>query len=421
MRKSDIIVIGGGLAGVTSAYELAERGHSVELLEAREGVALETSYANGSMLTASMSDPWNSPGVHRHLWASLFDPHSAMKLRLHAVPTLLSWGCKFLRNSSPTRYRAATRANYILAKYSLELTAALRARLKLVYDASTRGTMKVFRDEAAMQGPAALARLLSEHGLRHELCDRDRAIALEPQLAGIRDQIAGALHFPDDESGDAHLFCRALTDAFVAVGGRLHTRVTVERLESDNYGTIRVWTNTDVIEASRVVVAAGNSSARLLRDVGVAVPIRPAKGYSVTVDVPDDEIRPGIAVIDDAMHAAVVPLGTKVRVAGTAEFAGDDRTLRADRIDNLFNLLGALYPNIASRIDKQAASCWTGLRPMSADGLPFIGATTARGVYVNAGHGHLGWTLAAGAAGLLADLMSGTRPAIDPEPYRARR
>jgi D-amino-acid dehydrogenase len=192
-------------------------------------------------------------------------------------------------------------------------------------------------------------------------------------------------------------------------------------METVGQGRVRVWTNSGAIEAARVVITAGHHSTRLLRRLGIGLPIRPAKGYSITVDVPDERMRPRIAVIDDAMHAAVVPLGTRLRVAGTAEFAGDDRTLQSDRVANLFTLLDALYPDVARSIDKNGADSWTGLRPMSADGLPFIGPTKAPGVYVNAGHGHLGWTLAAGAARVLADVMLGKQTDIDSNPYRATR
>jgi D-amino-acid dehydrogenase len=422
MSRTKTIVVGAGLLGITTAYELAARGEAVELLEAREGVALETSYANGAMLTPSLVEPWNAPGVHKHLVASFFDPHAALKLRASAIPSLLSWGIRFLYYSSPSRHRAATHANYALATYSMGITRELREALNLTYESSNFGTLKVFRDRAAMDGPIALARRLAERGLRYEVLDREQMIKLEPQLAPVREQIVGGLYFPDDEGGDAHLFCRALAGKFMAAGGRLRTNVAVEKLVTRDSRVVGLKTAQETMESSRIVVAAGNGTVRLLQPLGINLPIRPAKGYSVTIDAPSDPMhRPRIAAIDDAMHAAVVPLGSHLRVVGTAEFAGHDRTLRAERVDNLFNLLEALYPRISAGIDRNKARAWTGSRPMSADGLPFIGATRVRGLYVNAGHGHLGWTLAAGSARLLTDLILGVSTTIDPAPYRATR
>lgn len=421
MAITDTIVIGGGLLGVTLAHELASRGESVELIEARDGVALETSYANGAMLTASMPDPWNAPGVHRHLLASLFNPHSAMKLRLSALPSLMGWGLQFLRNSSVERHRRATLANYALAAYSIGVTRELRERLSLQYQASSTGVLKIFRDRAAMSAPLALAQMLNAQGLRFEILDRAATVTMEPQLLPIVDEIACALYFPDDEGGDAYLFCRELAHRFVAHGGRLRTGALAQRVIVRGSKLVGVATDQGLLESRRVVIAAGNGSARLLRQVGVSVPIRPAKGYSVTFDAPKDVPSPRMAVIDDAMHAAVVPLGSRLRVVGTAEFAGMDRTLRTERVENLWQLLAALYPGIAARMDRSSAQAWAGLRPMSADGLPFVGASRVPGIYISTGHGHLGWTLAAGSARLLADLMLGDRPATDRRPFSAIR
>lgn len=421
-RKQKVVVVGAGLAGVTVAYELASRGYSVDLLEAREGVALETSYANGGMLTPSMADPWNSPGIFWHLLASLFNSRSAVKLRLCAIPSLLSWGVQFLRNSSSERHWSATRANHALAAYSLNATHELRERLDLKFHASTVGTMKVFRDPEAMRGPLALARKLESHGLRFQQLGTDATIGVEPQLAAIRNHIAGALYFPDDAGGDAHLFCRALVQEFCKAGGRVHTGVVVEQLVVRDGVMIGVRTGQGVIECSDIVIAAGNASDGLLRPLGISLPIRPAKGYSVTIDPPSGTTNlPRIGVVDDAMHAAVVPLGSRLRVVGTAEFAANDRTLRRERVDNLLELFAELYPEIATRVDRRSARPWTGLRPMSADGVPFIGGTPIGGLYVSSGHGHLGWTLAAGSARLLVDLMRGVSPNIDPGPYRVLR
>jgi D-amino-acid dehydrogenase len=419
MRK--VIVIGGGVVGVAIAYELARRGHSTTLFEAREEVALETSFANGGLLTPSMADPWNAPGVHRQLAASLFNTHSALKLHASALPSLLGWGWRFLRHSTVARHTAATLASYRLARYSTEHTRALRERLSLNYAAASCGSLKVFATLEALTTPLALARRLEPLGMRFEVLDAAGAVALEPALAESRARIAAAIRFPDDETGDARLFSAQLAGAFVAAGGTLRSDahvscITVER------GAVSGVRIGDLCEVTpTVIVAAGNSSAALVRPHGLSLPIRPAKGYTLTFDASEETGAPRVPVIDDASHTAIVPLGMQIRLAGTAEFAGNDLRLDPRRIASLFSLLETLMPSIARRLPRATARPWTGLRPMSADGLPFIGTTPIRGLYVNAGHGHLGWTFAAGSARLLADLVEGKDPEIDPSPYRALR
>lgn len=419
MRK--VVVVGGGLGGISVAYELMRRGYDTQLMEMREGVALETSYANGALLTPSMADPWNAPGVHRHLAASIFNRHSAMKLRLSAIPSLGGWGLRFLHYSNAARHEAATKASFVLAKYSVDRIRHLADRLSLRYDATAGGTLKVFRTRAAMQGPLALANKLAPLGLQFEVLDAEGAIAVEPALAEIRSRLAGAIRFPDDTSGDAWQFCEQLTAAFVRAGGIVRLGTAVTGIAVTGKAVAGVCVGDRVERADTVIVAAGNSSAKLVRRLGISLPIRPAKGYTLTFEAAHIARRPVLPIIDDALHAAIVPIGTRLRVAGTAEFAGNDLRIRRDRIENLFDLLGAVLPHVAEQLPRASAQPWTGLRPMSADGLPFIGLTRVPGLYVNTGHGHLGWTLAMGSAHLLADIIDNRPPDIDPAPYRAQR
>lgn len=420
-QGSGTLVIGAGLLGIASAYELATRGEPVTVLEARDGVAMETSFANGGLLTASMPDPWNSPGVHKHLFASAFDPRAAMKLRISAIPSIFFWGMKFLDNANVEHYRYATKANHRLAAYSVEATRQLRERLGISYDSASSGSLKLFRKEAAVADSMAVAELLQPMGLRFKLLDRDATVQAEPQLEEIRKDIAAALYFPDDECGDAHMFCCELLKHIRNAGASVMTGVTVKRLIKKRQRIIGVDTDQGVMEAERVVIAAGNQSPALVRTLGLSLPIRPAKGYSATITGTGLDPLPKIPIIDDQMHAGIVPIGKRLRLVGTAEFAGFDKSIRQERIDNLFDLLAALFPRIARAVDRQGTETWTGHRPMSADGLPFIGPAGIPGLFLNTGHGHLGWTMAMGSARLLADLMQGRTPAVDPAPYRFPR
>lgn len=414
----DTLIIGGGLAGVTTLYALATQGVETVLVEAGPELATGASFANGSMLTPSMADPWNGPGVGAHLLASLADPRSALKLRLSQVPDLAFWGLRFLRYSSWSKHIASTDANFRLARYALQHTLQLDQDLDLNTLAQRRGSMKIFASEAAMDRPLKLSRLLE--GLPFDVLDAEGAVALEPALAAIKKRIACAIHYPDDAVGDARLFVERIAAAARQAKGAVRLNEPAQKLRAEK-GGFRVDLATTSLTARRVVIAAASASPKLAKALGVSLPIKPAKGYSLTYPLPAGLAAPRIPVVDDAMHAAVVPLGDRIRVAGTAEFAGHDRTLDPQRVKNLAMLLERLYPDLAPHLDARAAQGWTGLRPMSADGRPFIGESSVTGLWINAGHGHLGWTMAAGSARLLADLMQGRAPEIDPRPYSIGR
>ncbi|MCZ6869668.1 MAG: D-amino acid dehydrogenase [Gammaproteobacteria bacterium] len=416
------LIVGGGLLGLCTAHALVSRGEEVMLLERQKDAGDETSFANGGMLTPSMADPWNSPGVGWHVLRSIGDDSAPMLVRPQAFPSLISWGIEFLRHSVRSRYERATRASYALATYSLDETRKLRESLGLEYAVGTRGTMKVFRDQKTMRAPLALARMLEQQGMSYRVLDRAQVLEVEPQLEPIADELVGGLHFTGDESGDAHLFCRALAEDVGTRGANLRFGVEVKRLIANNGKVSGVETKEGGFTAERVIVAAGSYSTPLLKAVGLHLPVRPAKGYSITIDGSElDCDLPTIPVVDQGLHAAVTPLGQRIRVAGTAEFTGFDTQIRLARIQNLLALLEGLYPEIAVRMNRERIDPWAGLRPMSADGLPFIGSAHLQGLYLNTGHGALGWSQAMGSGKLLADLICGESPEIDSAPYRADR
>ena len=421
MSETPIVVVGAGLQGLCSALALVERGEPVRVIERREGPALETSYANAGMLTPSLPDTWNSPGVGKHLLQSLGRNDSAMLLRVRALPSLLGWGLRFLRNSSPSRHRRATRNVFALAQYSLGATAALRESLGLEYEASTLGTLKLFRDRKAFETSLGIVKRLAEAGLVFRALDADGLVAAEPMLAPVYGDFFAGLHFPGDECGDAHLFCQALAAQLEARGVRVETGVEVKSLRCHSGHVQGLELADGVVEAERVVVAAGCWSHALVRSAGLRLPVRPAKGYSLTVEARHLPERPALAVLDDHLHIAVVPLGTRLRIAGTAEFAGMDPRIRAPRVQNLVDHFLRIYPELAAELELRAGTTWAGLRPMSADGLPLIGETAIRGLYLNTGHGQLGWTLAVGSGQVLADLVIGNPPGVEPNPYLASR
>lgn len=411
---TDILVLGGGLAGTCVAHRLRELGRSVVLVEARPRVGEGASYANGAMLTPSMAAPWNAPGVLGVMVRSFFDPGSPMKLRAKALPSLAGWGLQFLRNAAPVRHERATQRVLALASYSLCHHQALRAGFGTEFDAAASGTLEVYRDAQALAAARTVASRLEPFGLRHDLLDAEALIETEPQLAGIRQELAGGIRFPDDEVGDARKFTQCLARRFVALGGTIMTGCRVLRLIVQGGRVCGAETDREPVRAAETVLALGTDPDGIAARAGLRLPIRPAKGYSLTYDVTDLNAKPRIPVVDAALHAGVVPLGNRLRVVGTAEFAGHDDRISPERVGNLETLLAGIYPRLAPELFRRGGEAWAGFRPMSADGMPFVGPTHVPGLWVNMGHGHLGWTLATGSARLLADLVTGRTPEIDP-------
>jgi D-amino-acid dehydrogenase len=263
--------------------------------------------------------------------------------------------------------------------------------------------------------------MLRDLGLNLQWLDVEETLEKEPLLASIRDRMAGAIFYPDDESGDARAFTIGLTRACEAAGVRFEWHTPVKELMDRAGHIIGVRTHREEIEVEAVVLATGHDTWRLLRPLGLHLPVRPVKGYSLSLDMSGLNERPSLPVVDEALHAIATPMGDRLRVAGTAEIAGTDRTLRQERVDNLRQLLRRLYPDIAETLLAGEQNPWCGFRPMSADGRPFIGETRAKGLWLTTGHGHLGWTQAMGSGDVLAAQMSGETPAIDTGAFAAAR
>lgn len=409
------------MIGLATAQVLVSRGENVRVLEAREGVGLETSFANAGMLTPSLPEPWNGPGIHRHLAASLFRPGHSMRVRWRMLPSLARWGVSFLRNSAATRFWATVEDNYQLANYSRGKTMAMAERFGSRYALVDSGTLSVFRNAEDMAERRDICKHLTASGLPWQEIDRDEIVAIEPALASVADQLAGGIWLPDDAVGDAHLFCRELEREIIAAHGTIDTGMQVAGLVVRDGRLCGVDTTRGRIDAARVVVAAGVRSPEILQDVGIRMPVKPAKGYSLTFDCGGMSGLPSAVILDEVSHAVISPFGDRIRVVGSAEFAGFDKSIEHSQVEYLFGVFKSLLPEVASQLDPGAAQHWAGLRPLSDDGRPFIGATGIDGLYVNGGHGALGWTMAMGSAHLLADEILGASPEIDQRPFLPSR
>lgn len=410
-----IIVIGAGLLGVTSAWYLAKDGHDVTVVESLSRPAEATSFANGGMLHASHAEPWNAPGVVWQLLRWIGREDSPLLLRPGQLPRLVGWGLGFLRNSTRARFEHHTAVNASLAVYSLQLLRELRQETGIRYDHASQGILKVFHDQESLEKAQHASHIMAPLGVRHSVLDARQSVALEPALEEASHQLVGGIYYPDDETGDARLFTERLAAMAASQGVDFHYGSRVETIRTRGGQFREITTDSGRIPADACVVAAGNDARRLARKAGIHLPIYPVKGYSVTLPLQGWANPPTTPIIDDARKVVLALLGDRIRLAGTAEFAGYDTRLNTARAASVLDQAAGLFPSLG----EHAASCepayWTGLRPMTMDGPPIVGTSPVAGFYLNAGPGHLGWTFACGCSRLLADTVSGRTPAISME------
>ncbi len=417
------LIIGAGLVGMTTAHALHAAGEDVVVIERCPAPGSETCRANGSLLHPSLVEPWNSPGILKVLFRNLGREDAAVLLRLRALPALLGWGISFLRNSSPQRHLANALRNVRLAQHSLDCMRAVREETGVDYAYYRRGSLALYRDAPTHAKALRWYDELTRHGLTTQVLDPKQVVAMDPALEPVADRLVGATYAPDDESGDPYAFCAGLHAYLVARGVRFRFGETVAEFEREGGRVSGVRLASDErVGARRVVLAAGSYSTPLASMLGLEIPVRPVKGYSLTLPRGESGTAPSVPASDSWLHLAVVPVGEEhIRVAGTAEFTGYDRSITPSRVSNLQRLLGQLYPDYAAALDGVDPNGWTGLRPMCPDGVPLIGESGIDGLYLNTGHGHAGWTLAAGSARLLADVMLGRPPAVAAGEYAPQR
>lgn len=416
-----VIVIGAGVIGTTTAWFLAQQGHQVTLLDRGPGAGLETSFANGGMLHASHAEPWNAPGVLWQLLGWIGREDSPLLVRPREIPKLSRWGLGFLRYSRAHHFERSTQLNAQLAVYSLEMLRALRQDTGIRYDDRQNGILKIFRDQASLDKAIRASSIMDAMGVRFSVLDAKRSVALEPALGEISHELIGSIHYPDDESGDAHLFTSRLAELAQKQGVALEMDAPVSKLVRDQGRISYVETSRGRFSADSYVLAAGSQSPVLARQVGLRLPIYPVKGYSATLPVNGWRDAPMIPMIDDANKVVMSMLGDRVRMAGTAEFAGYDLTLREHRARSVIQQILKTFPSLEHYVDEDSVSFWCGLRPMTMDGPPILGRSPLSNLYLNCGPGHLGWTFACGAGKFVADVVSGKQPALDMEGYSIQR
>lgn len=407
-----ILVLGSGVIGVSSAYHLAQAGHEVTVLDRQPAVGLETSFANAGEVSPGYSAPWAAPGIPLKAIKWLFQRHAPLVIRPQADPAMWRWMAQMLANCTAARYELNKGRMLRLAAYSREVLAGLRAQTGIEYDQRTQGTLQLFRTGAQLDASVKDTAVLDRFGVPYQVLDVDGCIAAEPGLAAVRAKIAGGLRLPGDETGDCFKFTGALAQLARAQGVAFRHGTAILGIERDGARIAGVRTDSGMWRADAYVVALGSYSPRLLAPLGLRVPVYPVKGYSLTLPVLEPSAAPESTIMDETHKVAITRLGDRIRVAGMAEIAGFDLSLRQRRLDTVRHVVHDLFPGGG---DPARAEPWTGLRPMTPDGTPIVGATGYRNLWLNTGHGTLGWTMACGSGRLLADLLSGRRPEIDPE------
>ncbi|MCH9673867.1 MAG: FAD-dependent oxidoreductase [Gammaproteobacteria bacterium] len=416
------VVIGAGLAGLQSAWYLQHEGIEVTLLERLDEVGSETSFANGGLMTPSHAAPWNSPGVWKALLRSIGDESAPVLFRPSALPLFWRWGITFLRNSSPTRFRETIAANAHLARRSVTDFHDIQSELDQSFEHRANGTMMIYRSDASLAQGITNARMMSAHGVSFRELDRAGVLDVEPALGAGASDIAGGIVFPDDESGNAHLYCRALANRVIERGADVRMGCEVRALRVEGGRVRAVETSTQTFEPDMVILAAGVFSPHLTRSLGINLPIRPVKGYSLTFSVEGWNQAPQIPVVDDDLHVGITPLGTRLRAVGSAEFTGYDKTVNPQRIAMLRTIAERLYPDVAPYVRPDPAHVeWAGLRPMTPDCLPIVGRTEVENLFLNTGHSYLGWTTGAATSRMVVDEIMGRDLGIDGAPYSVQR
>jgi D-amino-acid dehydrogenase len=411
-----VIVLGAGVIGTTSAYYLARAGHEVTVVERQSGPALETSFANAGGICPGFAGPWAAPGMPGKIARWLFARNAPVALRPRLDAHQWRWLALFLKNCGAEPFARNKARMQRIAHYSKACLTQLRAETGIAFDHGRGGVLQLFRTEEELAGAAKATRVLEQFGVAHCLLDAKGVFAVEPALRHAAVTFAGGLHLSDDETSDCHKFTAALAELarLCGVTFRFDTRVTDLRLEGGRI--VGITTSAGKLDADAYVIALGSESALLLRSVGIDLPIYPVKGYSFTADLDADTPAPRSSVMDEHYKVMITRMGTRVRAAGVAEIAGYDLSIRPSGPETVLASLRELFPQIVPN-----AKPWAGLRPMTPDGPPYLGATGIANLYVNVGQGSNGWTQACGCGRIVADIVSGRRPEIDMEGFGVDR
>ena len=404
-----VVILGSGVVGVTSAFYLARAGFKVTVIDRQPGPGLETSFANAGQISPGYSAPWAAPGIPLKGIKWLFQRHAPLSIQPDGSLWQLQWMGEMLRNCTDYRYAVNKERMLRLAEYSRDCLRDLRKQTNISYEERTLGTLQIFRTQQQLDAASKDIAVLEQHGVPYELLNRDGCVKAEPALTTVKHKLTGGLHLPRDETGDCQLFTTRLADLAQTLGVTFRYNLPIDRLVSENGEIIGVEAGGERIVGDHYVVALGSYSRQLLQQTGLNIPVYPVKGYSLTVPVSNAALAPVSTIMDETYKVAITRFDNRIRIGGMAELAGFNLALNPRRRQTLEMVMNDLFPHSG---DLSAATFWSGLRPMTPDGTPIIGGTRYSNLWLNTGHGTLGWTMACGSAQILADLIAQRPPAI---------
>ena len=407
-----VLVLGAGVIGVSSAWYLAKAGHQVTVIDRQPAAGLETSFANGGQISVSHAEPWSNPHAPLRALSWIGREDAPLLFRLRWDPALFDWSLRFLAECTPGRTRANIRNIVTLALYSRAQLQTLRAETSIAYDHLERGILHFYTDRQEYAAALEAAAVMREFGCERRTISADECVAIEPALTSARPLLVGGDYTAADESGDAHQFTQQLAALSAARGVLFRYGVSVGKVNMAHGAVAGVQVSTadgdEMLKADAYVAALGSYTPLLLRPLGICLPVYPAKGYSATLDLAQNSVAPSVSLTDDGHKIVFSRLGQRLRIAGTAEFNGYNTELNPVRCAALMQRAHRLFPELQPLAEPQF---WCGLRPATPSNVPFIGRSAINNLFLNTGHGTLGWTLACGSAAALADIVSGRSPA----------
>ncbi|TCR87925.1 D-amino-acid dehydrogenase [Rhizobium sp. BK376] len=394
---------------MTFAYQLAKAGHDVTVVDRQKAPALETSYTNAGEVSFGYCSPWAAPGIPQKALKWIFMRHAPLILRPKLDAAMVSWLFKMLSNCTSERYPINKSRMLRLADYSRQTLADVRKETGIRYDERMKGTLQLFRTQQQLDACAKDMKALAADGIPYRLLGRDDCTHFEPALTHVREKFVGGLLTPMDETGDCFKFANALAEKAGKFGVRFLFNTVIQGLNVEAGRVRGITTDRGRLDADIIVVALGSFSPLLLKPLGIKLPVYPVKGYSLTIPIADASRAPESTIMDETYKIAITRLGDRIRVGGMAEISGYTNDLGEARRRTLEHSVTDLFPGG----DVSKALFWSGLRPMTPDGTPVIGATRIAGLFLNTGHGTLGWTMSTGSAKVLSDIVSGKAPEID--------
>lgn len=409
----DVLVLGSGAVGTSLAYFLAKKGFKVTVVDRQDGAGLETSYGNAGQISPGYASPWAAPGIPMKAIKWLMQrEHAPLAIRPTKSLKQYHWMWQLLRNCNEKSY-ATNKARMVrVSEYSRDCLRDLRKEIDLHYEERTLGTTQLLRTEAQMQAIQKDIAVLEEFNVPYEVLDRDGIVAVEPALAKSVHKLAGGLRLPNDETGDCYLYTSRLAEKAKALGVTFKFGVVVEKIDTDGKKVSGVWVDGEKLTADAYAVCLGSYGAGKLAPIGIEIPVYPLKGYSLTIPIINPEMAPQSTILDETYKIAITRFDQRIRVGGMAELMGYDLSLNPRRRETLEFVTNDLYPEGGNLPE---ALFWTGLRPATPDGTPILGRAKYENLFLNIGHGTLGWTMAAGSGRYVSDLIAGETPEISSE------